>query len=942
MSTPINTGSLLSSLPNFGINKNNIFKFSGFVNYKEYTLACETFLKYAEAVGLAGAPDQPAPTNSYISNIPLLPTQTLINNLMIVERKPDGDVEFFIPNPNNLTEFYPLPTNCSCCQTIADSFKLTDVFFDIGLQKCRWKQATCDTPDDIFKIVLNSTGSDGSIFSEDAGEDCNLTIDLDFLFKFDCESLTKLITTQGGIGTCTDVVNLLESLTATAVIDVIDPIGGSGPSYLRTVFSETIFTKIGEGNLYNYLKSNGDFTGFFICGKLLHQQQNDDTCYPLNLYNQNANGSVVNCSTFVNNLIPKIYEQSNLNPNNADDVKTFKSDVSENAFRSEWLNAKIEISDPLVLEQIKNEKIKLSVQISGNCIDSCLYFDNIKLEKNCRRVEKRNIFISKTPGFDLDKIIDNKKSWVEVDDKTRRTFYIAKSDNTGKIRNTDYYLLDSEQIINTKEIDLDVNIASAIETDVWDYIYDNDCLLTGKTITNTGATFPIVVKDRYGNDISLPMVSVPVDCSNSTIGQEFVFELWRDNFDDCQKINQFLSFANQQTECICLEAPTYECTENYSIVKIRAGSTINFFKEFWVTCEKSGETSQNRFYYVEDNSGVVTISGVTGYITENCINEYNEIIDTYIRSGFYVPNILKKDANGNCIDCGCGECNGDADTVDLKELFTLSLDTVDTLEDFKYYATSQLIDAKNRKTMSSYPTLNLLYERYLNSNKYCTNLSSQFTYKTMDEFANLIGNYWVDLVEQVIPSTTIWGATRIYSNSIFDTQKFQYKQCSILFGETNVDLDYPSPTIGVVPCNTVTAVTTTLQGKLSQNTSVLGWENNTSYNRAYIVQLNSGSEFIGSVGIISNKPNNNQTNIINDCVIGVTISGKNPDISLSNGTATANVVGEVQQNDIKYLWDNGATGKTITNLSAGTYSVTVWDKDNEACKAIDMITLIEV
>jgi hypothetical protein len=41
----------------------------------------------------------------------------------------------------------------------------------------------------------------------------------------------------------------------------------------------------------------------------------------------------------------------------------------------------------------------------------------------------------------------------------------------------------------------------------------------------------------------------------------------------------------------------------------------------------------------------------------------------------------------------------------------------------------------------------------------------------MDQFAGLIGDYWVDIVEQVIPATTLWGSTKIYSNSVFDTQK---------------------------------------------------------------------------------------------------------------------------------------------------------------------------
>jgi hypothetical protein len=51
----------------------------------------------------------------------------------------------------------------------------------------------------------------------------------------------------------------------------------------------------------------------------------------------------------------------------------------------------------------------------------------------------------------------------------------------------------------------------------------------------------------------------------------------------------------------------------------------------------------------------------------------------------------------------------------------------------------------------------------------------------MDQFAGLIGD-WVDIVEQVIPATTLWGSTKIYSNSVFDTQKFKYRSYTTLLG----------------------------------------------------------------------------------------------------------------------------------------------------------------
>lgn len=130
-------------------------------------------------------------------------------------------------------------------------------------------------------------------------------------------------------------------------------------------------------------------------------------------------------------------------------------------------------------------------------------------------------------------------------------------------------------------------------------------------------------------------------------------------------------------------------------------------------------------------------------------------------------------------------CNSD-ELIGFDKLMTQPLSAVTTIEDFEYYITSELIDVKSRKVLSGYPTLRALYDRYTNSNEYCPTTSSAFDYGKMDQFAHLIDSYWVDIVEQVVPATTIWGSVKIYGNTMFDQQKFQYKKSS-LFTCTNND-----------------------------------------------------------------------------------------------------------------------------------------------------------
>ena len=120
-------------------------------------------------------------------------------------------------------------------------------------------------------------------------------------------------------------------------------------------------------------------------------------------------------------------------------------------------------------------------------------------------------------------------------------------------------------------------------------------------------------------------------------------------------------------------------------------------------------------------------------------------------------------------------CDGDS-SLDYTTLMTKSLSDITTVEDFEYYLNSELIDVKSRKVLSGYPTLRALYDRYTNSADYCPTTSSAFDYEQIDQFAHLIDSYWVDIVEQVIPATTIWGSVKIYGNTMFDQQKFEYKR----------------------------------------------------------------------------------------------------------------------------------------------------------------------
>jgi len=206
--------------------------------------------------------------------------------------------------------------------------------------------------------------------------------------------------------------------------------------------------------------------------------------------------------------------------------------------------------------------------------------------------------------------------------------------------------------------------------------------------------------------------------------------------------------------------------------------------------------------------------------------------------------------------------------VNMQEMLTTEVSTMTTVKGFGNTLCSELIDVKSRKTISAYPTLRALYERYRDDFQNNPK-SSGFDYYKMDDFVSLVGDYWVDLIEQVVPSTTIWGSTIKYGNTIFDKDKFKYKQYS-LFTCQNVDgVQYPSPTSG--HSSTVEVITRDIGIPQYVGPDCLAPTGETTIcSGVTIQQINYGSEFIGSVTIIGDTSSPNPTGTTGDNPIEIT------------------------------------------------------------------------
>jgi len=101
---------------------------------------------------------------------------------------------------------------------------------------------------------------------------------------------------------------------------------------------------------------------------------------------------------------------------------------------------------------------------------------------------------------------------------------------------------------------------------------------------------------------------------------------------------------------------------------------------------------------------------------------------------------------------------------------------------------SNLIDAKSRQVISNYPLLQLFYQLYLNASNCGVGLGGNLTYNSLFQFMDKIGDYWLDLLEQVVPATTIWegcdNSGKIYRNTIFDQNKYAYRKYTLNFNDS--------------------------------------------------------------------------------------------------------------------------------------------------------------
>jgi len=460
-----------------------------------------------------------------------------------------------------------------------------------------------------------------------------------------------------------------------------------------------------------------------------------------------------------------------------------------------------------------------------------------ELNKNCVKRDYDKKLIQKCPGFEIEKVVDNTKSWLDAD---------INRLNLLNGRETNYETNDDRLIINSKELILDVNISRAIETDLFNYIKKNDCLLDPCSY-NTGLT--ICNKIKSSICITSGGTTEPIEeptCENNNLITNGDFDTDLSGWD----VFNFIWLSGEAVysgsdeggyliQSVFEEGKTYKISFNLYMEGVeREPTASDVFVRYGNDIIKS--YNHNGWLLIEEEL-TITAGNDLGFV----FSDDGGLGFVYALDDVCVVEVIDNEpTSGSTSGTTCGDTG-----EDIKLFLSKLLNDVITVKEFNSLIYTDLIDVKSRKTISMYPVLKLLYERYLDSDLYCDVVSSKFSYLSMIDFTKLVGNYWVDLIEQVVPATSMWGSVYVYSNTVFDSQKFIYKKHRLFTcSKPNIDV------IGVEGESQTDVVKITIDNNSEENQNcIVDDDNRETCNGVYQLQGTDGSEFIGTYKIIGSE-----------------------------------------------------------------------------------------
>lgn len=261
---------------------------------------------------------------------------------------------------------------------------------------------------------------------------------------------------------------------------------------------------------------------------------------------------------------------------------------------------------------------------------------------------------------------------------------------------------------------------------------------------------------------------------------EIIIDLENSTFSGCSptvvtKLNQFSwggFFGNLPPNVSSNDpgAPYLERFRRFPYMNIGFGLTpVVDDKKSWVTIDDSNKNRNYNFetlrassYHVNNEKLVINVKNVDIFLNIGQALVYD----------FWQQSVLSGCTfSGTPLPLPYPQKGGVDETVTLLNGKNYSF------KEFSNIFWRTFINVKNRQTIDDgktggYPLLQKLYIDYLAE---ICGPNNQYTYQKMLDYAQDLGTYWIRIIEQLVPATTLWQGGLKTENSLFHRDKFTYK-----------------------------------------------------------------------------------------------------------------------------------------------------------------------
>lgn len=197
---------------------------------------------------------------------------------------------------------------------------------------------------------------------------------------------------------------------------------------------------------------------------------------------------------------------------------------------------------------------------------------------------------------------------------------------------------------------------------------------------------------------------------------------------------------------------------------------VNDNNKSWLSTDnklrKSEQGNYNAYYYIDDERLVLNSKNVDIFLNP-AIGLVYDVWDESVRYNYPIPNT--------------GLTSPYPVIGGIDWTFINPKPKNKTFFEFAQTFWKNMINVRNRMYINDgktggYPTLQSIFWKYIESKNTVGLPNNEYTYQKLIDYLGGIDQYWIKLVEQMLPATTIWKTGLKFENSIFHRQKYSYRR----------------------------------------------------------------------------------------------------------------------------------------------------------------------